>query len=391
MADSDDTLDSGAFDPLTAPRWPMTDYQESQQSAPFEFVVSDEPVTPTAAPTPPDVDEILRGEYTGWIPLIKAGESFEEAKARAQGAAERALERERIEHELRIAEAERASEKLRQLGELRASQQRLEEERQAVVPSSIDAGYSAPEKTEQEAIPFEPDRLSATDHFAAEQIRIERKRRLDEERIWAEEIRMRGGITGAQKFPSIAESDVPVETPDVQAQTTTHDAGPVHQSRLQEDIVADPESVPSPAQALEEARKRIADLRKNLEHQRLLAGINVTIPVSMPKVATVEPTPAPPVAEGPINDVNDIVVETVVEDREKSSSLANDTYVFKPTTDVYEHSTPAGNEQSASVELMIMRDEVQHLRERLDSSQQLIHDMMIRFANLAELAILNKN
>jgi hypothetical protein len=35
-------------------------------------------------PLPPDADEIIRGEYTGWVPLIKPGESLEEAKAREE-------------------------------------------------------------------------------------------------------------------------------------------------------------------------------------------------------------------------------------------------------------------------------------------------------------------
>jgi hypothetical protein len=110
-----------------------------------------------------------------------------------------------------------------------------------------------------------------------------------------------------------------------------------------------------------------------------------------PPAPPVAPTPAPTVVDEPVNDVDDIVVESIVEDPVHSPSTSSDSYVSKATTDVYEHSPAGGNDQSASVELMIMRDEVQHLREQLDASQKLIHDMMIRFANLAELAILNKN
>lgn len=85
---SDDT-DAPAqnVDPLTAPTWQVNE---------GEVVLLDPEVVPeptsteksewvnTTAPTPPNVDQILRGEYTGWVPLIKAGESLQDAEVRAQ-------------------------------------------------------------------------------------------------------------------------------------------------------------------------------------------------------------------------------------------------------------------------------------------------------------------
>ena len=68
-------------DPLTAPLWKI-----DEDIAPTIGEVVEEvlevPIVSRNIPTPPDVDQILRGEYTGWVPLIKPGESLEEAKAR---------------------------------------------------------------------------------------------------------------------------------------------------------------------------------------------------------------------------------------------------------------------------------------------------------------------
>jgi hypothetical protein len=44
-------------------------------------------------------------------------------------------------------------------------------------------------------------------------------------------------------------------------------------------------------------------------------------------------------------------------------------------------------EQTHSLELVIMRDEIKDLRDRLDSSQKLIENLMVRLADLAELAL----
>lgn len=389
MADSDETLDSGAFDPLTSSKWPMSSNDLAHWDSPIEFEVIDDLEISTSAPRPPDVDEILRGEYTGWIPLIRAGESFEEAKARALGVAERALERERVERELRIAEAERAAEKLRQAEELRAKQQRIDQElEQTLNRASLEAGIQqaevqqaneARETYAREEISRNSIFTSTVEDPLAEHMRIERERRLAEERRWAEEIRTYGGVLRNSSEPGSGEQPLP------------NDFDTVGQNVAQDEIVADPDLTATPARALEDARRRIADLRKNLEHQRRLSSVHVPRQNSESPVTQVAPIPEPPVAEGPANDVDDIVVESIIEEGDQSTSTSNDSYISKATTDVYEHSPSVSNDQSASVELMIMRDEVQHLREQLDASQKLIHDMMNRFANLAELAILNKN
>jgi hypothetical protein len=48
-------------------------------------------------------------------------------------------------------------------------------------------------------------------------------------------------------------------------------------------------------------------------------------------------------------------------------------------------------EQTHSLELVIMRDEIKDLRDRLDSSQKLIENLMVRLADLAELALKRKD
>ena len=56
------------------------------------------------------------------------------------------------------------------------------------------------------------------------------------------------------------------------------------------------------------------------------------------------------------------------------------------TTYVLSDQAPKDN----SLELVIMRDEIRDLRDRLDSSQKLIEDLMLRLANLTEIALQNR-
>jgi hypothetical protein len=47
--------------------------------------------------------------------------------------------------------------------------------------------------------------------------------------------------------------------------------------------------------------------------------------------------------------------------------------------------------QTNALELVIMRDEIKDLRERLDHSQRMIEELMHRIANLAEMALTQRN
>ena len=72
-------------DPLTASSWPAdaSDSVLDPHTTEIPLVEEADPVR-RAVPKPPDVDEILRGEYTGWVPVIKAGESQVDAQERAR-------------------------------------------------------------------------------------------------------------------------------------------------------------------------------------------------------------------------------------------------------------------------------------------------------------------
>lgn len=69
-------------DPLTAPVWPI-----SGGSSPLDPQLTEtrdeSSIHHRTIPAPPDVDQILSGEYTGWIPIIRSGESMEAAQKRA--------------------------------------------------------------------------------------------------------------------------------------------------------------------------------------------------------------------------------------------------------------------------------------------------------------------
>jgi hypothetical protein len=79
-------------DPLTAPFWPVVEGEEvllDPEMAPEPAAVEEPTWINTSAPQPPSVDQILRGEYTGWVPIIKAGESLQDAEDRAEAKLDR--------------------------------------------------------------------------------------------------------------------------------------------------------------------------------------------------------------------------------------------------------------------------------------------------------------
>ena len=82
--DSVNDARSEKWDPLTAPVWDLSDVDEPTLAPPIEqfMPIDEDTIIRRRPPLPPDADEIIRGEYTGWVPLIKPGESLEEAKAR---------------------------------------------------------------------------------------------------------------------------------------------------------------------------------------------------------------------------------------------------------------------------------------------------------------------
>ena len=315
---------SDDFDPLTAPIWepePEVDAVLAPELPAF-LPIDEDTMIRRRAPRPPDVDEIINGEYTGWVPLIKSGESLEDAKRR------------------------------------------------------------------------EEERLAA----------------LDSEDDW-EQIEVIAAVE-----TQVTEFVIP---DDIASDPLTEVRSPTVEVRgflFPDDIVADPDFVVSPAEALEEARRRIAQMRASLQTNLNRVSQSFEHPIFTPEVSVqhappfvpnqdpVSPEPvAPleyePVADQPVSraDSFEEIFETEtetqptrvvagerprVEVREEPRVFTQSTQQTSPTIIIDEAS-----EQTHSLELVIMRDEIKDLRDRLDSSQKLIEQLMVRLADLAELAL----
>lgn len=190
----------------------------------------------------------------------------------------------------------------------------------------------------------------------------------------------------------------PIEEPTVIEEVQTEVV-----QKVQVAIVEDPDEVVSPAQALEEARRRIAAMRASLQ-------------VNLNQVATSFEHPIFTVQENEQSNQHTVEVETehqalTVDTQEKRSEVqqtsfeseqtpsenfqtaaqhrtAPQTHIYIPIeTQLQPEPEQQVAQQDHSLELMIMRDEIKDLRDRLDASQKLIEDLMHRLANLAELAL----
>jgi hypothetical protein len=302
-------------------------------------------------PLPPDADEIIRGEYTGWVPLIKSGETLDQAKAREEN---------------RVSSFETS------------------------LPN-VDANAWAP----IEVVASDESEFSAPNDLA---------------------------------------SDVPMTVREPVIEVRPYD--------FPTEIVPDPDFVVSPAEALEEARRRIAQMRASLQtninrvsqsfDHPIFAPVEVSvqeappfIPAAQTEAPTVvdpepSPTPVAEVIEEPKSFESlfetDVVIEQPVapqpqpepepvftqsaaqqpqaprtesvktETREDPRVFTQSTQQASPTIIIDEAA-----DQSHSLELVIMRDEIKDLRDRLDSSQKLIENLMVRLADLAELALKRKD
>jgi hypothetical protein len=351
MATDDSVNDARSenWDPLTAPVWNPRDLDEPTLAPPIEqfMPIDEDTMIRRRPPLPPDADEIIRGEYTGWVPLIKSGESLEEAKAR---------------------EENRAS------------------SFEASIPN-VDTNAWAP----IEVVASDESEFIAPDDLASDV-----------------------SVTVREPIVEVRPYSFPTE------------------------IVPDPDFVVSPAEALEEARRRIAQMRASLqtninrvsqsfEHPIFTpAEVSVQeappfIPAAQTEAPTVvvpepSPTPVAEVIEDPKSFESlfetDVVVEQLVapepepvftqsttqqqrapraesvmtETREEPRVFTQSTQQAAPTIIIDEAA-----DQSHSLELVIMRDEIKDLRDRLDSSQKLIENLMVRLADLAELALKRKD
>ena len=328
--DSVNDARSENWDPLTAPVWDLSDVDEPTLAPPIEqfMPVDEDTIIRRRPPLPPDADEIIRGEYTGWVPLIKSGETLDQAKAREEN---------------RVSSFETA------------------------IPN-VDANAWAP----IEVVASDESAFVAPDDLASD-------------------------VSSSVREPVVE----------------------VRPYAFPSEIVPDPDFVVSPAEALEEARRRIAQMRASLQtninrvsqsfDHPIFAPIEVSVQEAPPFIpVTQTEVPAAAVFEEPKSFDSLFETDAVVEPPAPQPNFApsSATYQESVRTEtreeprVYTQSTQQASptiiideaaEQTHSLELVIMRDEIKDLRDRLDSSQKLIETLMVRLADLAELALKRKD
>lgn len=328
--DSVNDARSEKWDPLTAPVWDLSDVDEPTLAPPIEqfMPIDEDTIIRRRPPLPPDADEIIRGEYTGWVPLIKSGETLDQAKAREEN---------------RVSSFETAT-------------------------PNVDANAWAP----IEVVASDESAFVAPDDLASD-------------------------VSSSVREPVVE----------------------VRPYAFPSEIVPDPDFVVSPAEALEEARRRIAQMRASLQtninrvsqsfDHPIFAPIEVSVQEAPPFIpVTQTEVPAAAVVEEPKSFDSLFETDAVVEPPAPQPNFApsSATYQESVRTEtreeprVYTQSTQQASptiiideaaEQTHSLELVIMRDEIKDLRDRLDSSQKLIETLMVRLADLAELALKRKD
>jgi len=247
-------------DAFTFPSWQIPDLDEAVLAPPLEDYGLTDFRAPRDIPRPPDVDEILRGEYTGWVPIIRAGESLEQAQQRQQS---------------------------------------------VDVPSEV-VFFAETVQVDDAALP--PQALQPAEPIA----------------------------------------DPAPHSPWLAVETFEYGLHAQHE-------------IPSPPQPT---------------------------PVTQPAVH-VEPTPVAqpePVRVSPpqLDAFNDTFDTSTWSGSDETSGQSQSRPTQSIDTNVVSESVAATDH---SLELVIMRDEIQDLRNRLDASQKLVEEMMHKLANLAELAL----
>ena len=328
--DSVNDARSEKWDPLTAPVWDLSDVDEPTLAPPIEqfMPIDEDTIIRRRPPLPPDADEIIRGEYTGWVPLIKSGETLDQAKAREEN---------------RVSSFE------------------------TNIPN-VDANAWAP----IEVVASDESEFVAPDDLASD-------------------------VSSSVREPVVEVR--PYEFPN--------------------EIVPDPDFVVSPAEALEEARRRIAQMRASLQtninrvsqsfDHPIFAPIEVSVQEAPPFIpVTQTEVPVAAVVEEPKSFDSLFETDAVVEPPAPQPNFAPSSVTYQESVRtetreeprVYTQSTQQASptiiideaaEQTHSLELVIMRDEIKDLRDRLDSSQKLIENLMVRLADLAELALKRKD
>ena len=327
--DSVNDARSENWDPLTAPVWDLSDVDEPTLAPPIEqfMPIDEDTIIRRRPPLPPDADEIIRGEYTGWVPLIKSGETLDQAKAREEN---------------RVSSFETA------------------------IPN-VDANAWAP----IEVVASDESEFVAPDDLASD-------------------------VSSSVREPVVE----------------------VRPYAFPSEIVPDPDFVVSPAEALEEARRRIAQMRASLQtninrvsqsfDHPIFAPIEVSVQEAPPFIPVTQTEVPAAVVEEPKSFDSLFETDAVVEPPAPQPTFAPSSAMYQESVRtetreeprVYTQSTQQASptiiideaaEKTHSLELVIMRDEIKDLRDRLDSSQKLIETLMVRLADLAELALKRKD
>ena len=99
MAAENNPANESPLDPLTSPSWMFEDDDDILLAPPLEEFFTDVATarSPGPAAPPPKIDDIITGGYTGWVPIIRAGESLAEAEARAEQTKNQKIEIDSVE------------------------------------------------------------------------------------------------------------------------------------------------------------------------------------------------------------------------------------------------------------------------------------------------------
>lgn len=297
------------WDPLTSPNWETPPEVEPKFAPPVPEFVVEKPEASRHIPQPPDVDEILRGEYTGWVPLIKPGDTVESATIRFE-----------VDNQARISRQDDSD----------TYDQMFEE-------------------------------VTAESEVAAPQTLVN-----DEDLSEIQEL-----IREMKTEPEVYVKDF---YPNFK------------------DIVEDPDTVTSPAQALEEARRRIEQMRANLQVNLSRVAQSFEHPIFEPEVIQAEVVQEADLIETQPDSVQPEVAQSDSE-QVLTEQVQTEQAFTEPEQPIAQTTTVVTEEpakQDHSLELVIMRDEIKDLRDRLDASQKLIETLMERLANLAELALTSR-
>lgn len=295
-------------DAFTSPSWQIPELDEAVLAPPLEDYGLTDFRAPRDLPKPPDVDEILRGEYTGWVPVIRAGESLEQAQERVQAQSTAAV--------VSVEEV--------------------------LVVETFEYGLQA----EHEApAPVEPKTVAQPRDFV----------------------------------PPIPVTQVP-EAP----VTQVPEAPATYEPPVQEVPVPQPTvatSIPEPTPNLHNVFESYEDTSTSATFE--------SRPATEPVAEYATPTPPEPVSSAaPADAFHDTFDTSSWNAGEFAASQSAPRQTQSIDATFVSDSAPAADH---SLELVIMRDEIQDLRQRLDASQKLVEEMMHKLASLAELALRSRS